>query len=96
MLGVPSSVPFADMAAVLSGVVAERPAEDTSAVGELFGMRQEKITECGKCRAVTTTENLLLLTNLVYPEQSTLKQVDLAVTLPGRDHPDGLYSTVLC
>ena len=38
-------------------------------------MQQQKITECGKCHAVTKTENLLLLTNLVYPEHPTLKQI---------------------
>ena len=49
--------------------------EDSSLVGDLLGMKQQKITECGKCKSVTRTENLLLLTNLVYPEYPTLKQV---------------------
>ena len=48
--------------------------EENSLVGDLLGMQQQKITECGKCHNVTKTENLLLLTNLVYPEYPTLKQ----------------------
>ena len=39
--------------------------EDSSLVGDLLGMKQQKITECGKCKSVTKTENLLLLTNLM-------------------------------
>ena len=56
-------------------VVVLQQEEDSSLVGDLLGMKQQKITECGKCKSVTKTENLLLLTNLVYPEYPTLKQV---------------------
>ena len=59
----------------LSGPHTLQQEEESSLVGDLLGMKQQKITECGKCKAVTKTENLLLLTNLVYPEYPTLKQV---------------------
>ena len=65
------------MAEVLSGPAA--PAEeagtaDDSPVAQLMGMRQDKITRCSKCHTKMSSDNLLLLCNLVYPEQSTLKQ----------------------
>jgi len=65
-----------DMAAVLSGPqkADEKDDVDDSPVAELLGMRQDKITKCGKCHTKTTTDNLLLLCNLVYPEHSTLRQ----------------------
>ena len=65
-----------DMAAVLSGpklTNAKDEVED-SPIAELIGMRQDKITKCGKCYTKTTTDNLLLLCNMVYPEHSTLKK----------------------
>jgi len=71
-----------DMADVLSGsqkTEAEETIIDESHVSQLMGMKQDKITRCSKCRTKTTTDNLLLLCNLVYPEQSTLKQ---KVTFP--------------
>ena len=65
-----------DIADVLSGdskAAADKEA-DESPVAELLGMRQDKITRCGKCRVETTTDNLLLLCNLQYPEHATLRQ----------------------
>jgi PAB-dependent poly(A)-specific ribonuclease subunit 2 len=66
-----------DMADVLSGdhkAKREKEGVDDSPVAELLGMRQDKITRCAKCKVETTTDNLLLLCNLVYPEHSTLRQ----------------------
>eukprot|EP00091_Calanus_sinicus_P001002 TRINITY_DN10964_c0_g1_i1.p1 TRINITY_DN10964_c0_g1~~TRINITY_DN10964_c0_g1_i1.p1 ORF type:complete len:149 (+),score=35.29 TRINITY_DN10964_c0_g1_i1:68-448(+) len=64
------------MAAVLSGPKQADEEEDVedSPIAELIGMRLDKITKCGKCQTKTTTDNLLLLCNLVYPEHSTLKR----------------------
>eukprot|EP00088_Acartia_fossae_P045284 TRINITY_DN4865_c0_g1_i2.p1 TRINITY_DN4865_c0_g1~~TRINITY_DN4865_c0_g1_i2.p1 ORF type:complete len:942 (-),score=230.14 TRINITY_DN4865_c0_g1_i2:411-3098(-) len=64
-----------DMAEVLSGgqKTVESPVDD-SPVAQLMGMKQDKITTCSKCQTKTVTDNLPLLCNLIYPEQSTLKQ----------------------
>lgn len=66
-----------DMADVLSGPqkTDREPPVDDSPVAQLMGMRQDKITRCSKCHTKITSDNLLLLCNLIYPEQSTLKQV---------------------
>jgi PAB-dependent poly(A)-specific ribonuclease subunit 2 len=48
--------------------------KDESPVAELLGMLQDKITRCSKCKVETSTDNLLLLCNLVYPEHATLRQ----------------------
>ena len=54
-----------DMADVLSGDgKAAVEAAEESPVAELLGMRQDKITKCGKCKVEITTDNLLLLCNL--------------------------------
>jgi len=66
-----------DMAAVLSGPkqsVSDKEEVEDSPVAELIGMRQDKITRCAKCHTRTTTDNLLLLCNLVYPEHANLRQ----------------------
>ena len=65
-----------DMAAVLSGPKQTEETEDVenSPIADLIGMRQDKITKCAKCHTKTSTDNLLLLCNLVYPEQATLKK----------------------
>ena len=65
-----------DMAEVLSlggQKTVEGPVDD-SPVAQLMGMKQDKITTCSKCQTKTVTDNLPLLCNLIYPEQSTLKQ----------------------
>merc|ERR1719495_1250578 len=64
-----------DMADVLSGDgKAAVEAAEESPVAELLGMRQDKITKCGKCKVEITTDNLLLMCNLQYPEHATLRQ----------------------
>ena len=65
-----------DIADVLAGdsKAAEAAEAEDSPVAELLGMRQDKVTRCGKCRVETTTDNLLLLCNLQYPEHATLRQ----------------------
>jgi len=65
-----------DMAEVLSGGQknVDSPVDD-SPVAQLMGMKQDKITTCSKCHTRTVTDNLPLLCNLIYPEQSTLKQI---------------------
>ena len=65
------------MAAVLSGhkkADEKNDDVDDSPVAEVLGMHQDKMTKCVKCSTKTTTDNLLLLCNLVYPEHATLKQ----------------------
>jgi len=73
-----------DMAEVLSfggQKNVESPVDD-SPVAQLMGMKQEKITTCSKCQTKTVSDNLPLLCNLIYPEQSTLKhQISFAEIL---------------
>jgi len=65
-----------DMAAVLSGPKLAEEKDDIvdSLIAELIGMRQDKITKCGKCNIENKSDNMLLLCNMVYPEHSTLKK----------------------
>ena len=63
-----------DMADVLDNSKSAVEAAEESPVAELLGMRQDKITKCGKCKVEITTDNLLLLCNLQYPEHATLRQ----------------------
>jgi len=79
-----SMAEFQDMAELLESNISKKT-EDTveeSQIAQLFGMRQDKVTKCSKCLNTVTSDNLLLLCNLTYPEHAAARdQVTFAEVL---------------
>ena len=46
----------------------EKDLKDSAVFSELFGMKQDKVNICTKCNAKSSTQDTLLLCNLVYPD----------------------------
>ena len=52
--------------------------DDTSGIGKIFGMKQDKINQCMKCKTSVSTRDSLLVVNMTYPEMTDLRPLSFA------------------
>ncbi len=65
--------------------------EEDSLFGQLFGLKQEKVNLCSKCKTNATTKDTILLCNLVYPdnvkERTAFEQIVCSSLCPEQGTP---------